>query len=770
MNSRKPNKKKKAVRRKVLKNKAGNKKCCNQKTKHCCFAWRQNLSYLFMFKKSLLKIFALILIVALNWAGLAAIGSTLAYFYDNGGSTNLLQATTLDFILTSPTEFLPEQIFPGQPSLRDITIVNVGDLNFDYDVRAEKISGDDSFCDVLQLEAKLGDTVQHLGSLFDFVSPSTTFPTSTPVWSYSLSLPVDTVVTGSETCQFKFIYDGWQQNLSSGQGFHDEEEITSTIQAPLFCSAYSPGYFVHHDGCTADGNGSSVWASQVNALSTNYSSVFANTTGEEICQNLWEPLCPKSNTLQGKICRAKRQTLADLLNVVSNNLDTNALIAGADNGSGSFDLLGLSATSTVNQALQTLESTLANASSTVAQINAVTVVGDRIHTYYEDENQSYPGCAYSYDVVINEFLPNPVGDDKALKPNGEWIELYNRSQFYINVAGWKIYDNNNDHSLTIGNDNTDTGSTLIPPLGFLVVYRNGDSDFELNNTGGDSVRLFNGRIASGARLLDAYTYDIAALPGKSFARIPDGSPNWVDPIPTPGEPNLDPTDILSIDYPILMCVENSTCFDEMADSPEVMTETEPELPLPNSLIDIDEVLIEETDIQPDIELLPTSEAASEVNNTSTPTTTEEIVDTTPEVTTSEGEEVTDTNTAPEPIITPPEVPTEPPTDIPTTESTITEESTNVEPIVLITDSNTPTTEETPPDEVLPASDTQPSDQTIIMEQQPAIEQEPITVPKDPEITPDTGTGGGADPEGSADTTTSTSSNFSSNADTTSINQ
>ena len=141
-------------------------------------------------------------------------------------------------------------------------------------------------------------------------------------------------------------------------------------------------------------------------------------------------------------------------------------------------------------------------------------------------------------VVINEFLPNPVGNDNAPKPNGEWVELYNTSTSDIDVVGWVLYDSNDGHELPITAANTNTGDTVVGANGFLVVYRDGDSDFALNNTDGDSVRLYDGEIGDGANLIDSHTYTINAAEGKSFARIPDGSETWVDPIPTPGEPNV----------------------------------------------------------------------------------------------------------------------------------------------------------------------------------------------------------------------------------------
>lgn len=148
-------------------------------------------------------------------------------------------------------------------------------------------------------------------------------------------------------------------------------------------------------------------------------------------------------------------------------------------------------------------------------------------------------------IILNEFLPNPHGSDKAHKPGGEWVELYNMGSSSVDVAGWALYDESDSHKLLITTTNTDTGSTVIPPGDYLVVYRNGNSNFALDNTEGDEVRLFDGKISDGATLIDSHAYTEDAPEGKSFARssyIPDV---WVDPIPTPGEENtFDGADVI----------------------------------------------------------------------------------------------------------------------------------------------------------------------------------------------------------------------------------
>jgi len=141
-------------------------------------------------------------------------------------------------------------------------------------------------------------------------------------------------------------------------------------------------------------------------------------------------------------------------------------------------------------------------------------------------------------IVINEFLPNPVGPDDAEKPEGEWVELYNKGRFSVPLRGWFLSDLQGN-LLQIPN-------STIPPKGFLVVYLDGKySPGWLNNRGKDGVSLWAPknphippkRCFGGYCIIDAHFYRGEVPEGKSFARIPDGSENWFDPLPTPGSAN-----------------------------------------------------------------------------------------------------------------------------------------------------------------------------------------------------------------------------------------
>lgn len=117
-------------------------------------------------------------------------------------------------------------------------------------------------------------------------------------------------------------------------------------------------------------------------------------------------------------------------------------------------------------------------------------------------------------IVINEFLPDPSGDETQ----EEWVELYNLGDSQ-DVAGWTLCDASN-HPLTISTDKTDGMITLLNSGQWLVVYRKGTS-FSLNNSGDETISLFNSSSCSGTAI-DSVSYNGSST-DKSWGRIPDGT-------------------------------------------------------------------------------------------------------------------------------------------------------------------------------------------------------------------------------------------------------
>lgn len=132
-----------------------------------------------------------------------------------------------------------------------------------------------------------------------------------------------------------------------------------------------------------------------------------------------------------------------------------------------------------------------------------------------------------FGVVLNEFLPDPGGDDFAAAPNGEWVELYNNSSAPIDVNGWKLEDADGNQ-MTISAIKTEGAGTIISPGGVLKVYRRGSAEgtgptFIMNNDG-DTVKL----LKPDDTQVDSYSYTFT-IEDKSFTRDPDGTGGWKDP-------------------------------------------------------------------------------------------------------------------------------------------------------------------------------------------------------------------------------------------------
>ncbi|MBI1834127.1 MAG: lamin tail domain-containing protein [Candidatus Andersenbacteria bacterium] len=88
--------------------------------------------------------------------------------------------------------------------------------------------------------------------------------------------------------------------------------------------------------------------------------------------------------------------------------------------------------------------------------------------------------SYDTPLLINEFLPNPSGEDAA----SEFIELYNPSDGSVDLSGWQIDDASGGSTPYRIPDNTSVASHSY------IVFKSTDTKIALNNTN-DSVRLLD---------------------------------------------------------------------------------------------------------------------------------------------------------------------------------------------------------------------------------------------------------------------------------------
>jgi len=278
----------------------------------------------------------------------------------------------------------------------------------------------------------------------------------------------------------------------------------------------------------------------------------------------------------------------------------------------------------------------------------------------------------------------------------EFIEFYNKGDVQLDITDWVI--KNEDTTIIINSDILygDAISTIIEFGKWLVIDLSKVGEDILDNTS-DIITLYD----SENNEIDTISYVEASMADKSYARIPDGSSSWVDPIPTPGAPNK---------------------LDEEELDEEEVEKLEPE-PEPEI---IQELQLEE--VIEEIPLITTTTTTSTIpdsdileNSTSTNTTVPE------EITTITTEPLvagaaTSTTTVPTPVN---ENQEEPNSD---EDNTFLEETTEEQPFpeeMVVVET---TVEELTNEEQTIIDEQAIVDEQTVVENQPAIEEQPVVVP------------------------------------------
>ncbi len=151
--------------------------------------------------------------------------------------------------------------------------------------------------------------------------------------------------------------------------------------------------------------------------------------------------------------------------------------------------------------------TVSNGNLSAVSTCAILVTEEDPEGPEEPEENSGGGSGYPDnnwdDILISEFLPNPKGTD-----DHEWIELYNNSNQTIDLSGFKLQDNS-ARIFTIN----DELNLSIQAKKYLLLDKS-ITGISLNNTGGDSVKLYN----PDGELIEKIEYQDTAQEDKSYAR------------------------------------------------------------------------------------------------------------------------------------------------------------------------------------------------------------------------------------------------------------
>ncbi len=178
--------------------------------------------------------------------------------------------------------------------------------------------------------------------------------------------------------------------------------------------------------------------------------------------------------------------------------------------------------------------------------------------------------ACSGSVCINEVIPNPNGADTGVYPNGEWFELYNSGGMDVDLTGWKATTSasktlNFDSATIVGYQSGNASTWTISPGEYVVIARNGDSNFYLTNTGMSMTLVDNNN-----NQLHTATWGSASS-GVSYEQDPaSATANWIPTgSPSPGQVNTagGPTTLIPGDLIITEVMANPWPSDDNATWP-----------------------------------------------------------------------------------------------------------------------------------------------------------------------------------------------------------
>ena len=138
------------------------------------------------------------------------------------------------------------------------------------------------------------------------------------------------------------------------------------------------------------------------------------------------------------------------------------------------------------------------------------------------------GVLSSNSFVINEFMALP--QCSFTEADGEWIELYNNTDEWINLSGWMMTNSYGQEFVL--------STYLLPPQGYFVIAGCGDEtqnggltpnqvfgSFRIHESG--SITLYS----SSRSIVDRIEYDgtWSVIPGASCERI---NPGWISSNPS----------------------------------------------------------------------------------------------------------------------------------------------------------------------------------------------------------------------------------------------
>src|SRR3989344_8735600 len=132
-----------------------------------------NVAFIKVMKQMSFKLLAITLIIGLNAVALSQIGYTMGYYNDSESSTdNTFVAGHVDFLLNvsdwNPIE-TAVSMAPGDITKKTVEVDPLTSNPFQYYVQKTNVTGDEDFCDGLNVVATLNGDEVYNGPLVDLL-------------------------------------------------------------------------------------------------------------------------------------------------------------------------------------------------------------------------------------------------------------------------------------------------------------------------------------------------------------------------------------------------------------------------------------------------------------------------------------------------------------------------------------------------------------------------------------------------------------------------
>ncbi|HRY62684.1 MAG TPA: DNRLRE domain-containing protein [Candidatus Paceibacterota bacterium] len=416
-------------------------------------------------------------------AGSVIVSKTRAILQDNQSSIgSIIQAGILDFSLNQPSSFSSAPLQKGESVGVDVSLLNDGNLNFQYIASTTIMGGDQDLCSALTLEASLNGATIYDNSVSEFASPLQNYVNPSD-WGLSVTLP-DTASDSlqNKSCNLRFVFSGWQNGLSSNQGFNNLEFIDVTINSgewiipepgDLNMSPISDSY-IRQDRATTNYGGGTTMLVQSRSGSRNYRAVirfnFKLPSGV-IIDSSFLKLYMTSAPSASRNYEA-RSLLGSWTETGVNWSNQPASSASPSDTITTGTTRNLWMSWNVKNDVQSIVNGAANYGWLIKDVTENSSM-TRGATFASRENStvgvrpvlevafSAPPASTDHLVVNEVYYQVAVG--KGVETTDEWVELYNPTTSDIDLLGWKICDNGGCDTL---------GSYTLPSRSFAVVTPN----------------------------------------------------------------------------------------------------------------------------------------------------------------------------------------------------------------------------------------------------------------------------------------------------------